>query len=287
VNSRLAAYCQRIGLAAPPAADAAGLELLQATHRRMIAFENLDVRLGRPLALDSEGVFAKLVTGGRGGYCFEHNRLFADRLADLGLATRPLLARVRLGQPAEACPPRAHMLLLADLSGDAWIADVGFGGSYVPALPLSDGAEAATADGARHRLRRIGEPGTLAGEWLLERAGPMATPGGHAVPDGGWQAQYSFDLTEVAEADIAQANHWTATAPASRFTELHIVTRVLPDGFASLVDRSLTVSRRGLSEAREIENRQAYGKVLRDMFGLALAPGDLARLPLFQAKSGG
>jgi arylamine N-acetyltransferase len=285
VSPRLAAYCERLGLAAPPTPDAAGLELLQAAHRRAIAFENLDVRLGRALPLDSEGVFTKLVAGRRGGYCFEHNRLFADRLAELGLATRPLLARVRVGQPAESCPPRTHVLLLADLSGDPWIADVGFGGSYVPALRLADGAEAATADGARHRLRRIGEPGSLAGEWLLERAGPAATTDGRAGPGGSWQAQYSFDLAEVGEADIAQANHWTATAPASRFTQLHVATRVLPDGFASLIDRTLSVSRGGQRDVREIEDQQAYGKVLRDMFGLALAPGEIARLPLWTASA--
>jgi N-hydroxyarylamine O-acetyltransferase len=238
-------------------------------HRQAIPFENLDVRLGRPPAIDSNGVFAKLVAQKRGGYCFEHNRLLADMLAELGLATRPLLARVRLGQPVDAHPPRTHTLLLAELAGASWIADAGFGGSHVPALPLADRAEAATADGARHRLRR--GPGSLAGEWLLERAAPHAE----------WQPQYSFDLAEVAPADLEQANHWTATAPGTRFTSLHIVTRALPDGFASLVDRTLTVWRGSHSEQRAIDDRQAYGKVLADMFGLALTPAELARLPLF------
>ena len=73
----------------------------------------------------------------------------------------------------------------------------------------------------------------------------------------------------------------TATAPSSRFTQLHIATLALPDGFASLVDRTLTIAGAGTSETREIEDRQAYGKVLRDMFGMALAPPDLERLPLF------
>lgn len=254
---------------------------MQRAHREAIAFENLDVRLGRAPAIDSDGAFAKLVAGMRGGYCFEQNRLYADMLAELGVVTRPLLARVRLGQPVDTHPPRSHVLLLAELADGAWIADVGFGGSYVPVLPLTDGAEAATTDGARHRLRRIGGPGSLGGEWLLERAGPVAATDGRAQPHGGWQPQYSFDLAEVAPADLEQANHWTATAPTSRFTLLHIATRALPDGFASLIDRTLTVSRGGQAEVREIADRQAYGKVLADMFGLALSPAELARLPLF------
>ncbi|HEY6817211.1 MAG TPA: arylamine N-acetyltransferase, partial [Croceibacterium sp.] len=158
------------------------------------------------------------------------------------------------------------------------LADAGFGGTYVPVLPLADGAEAATADGARHRLRRI-DCGALGGDWLLERAGPRSDD--RAQPHGDWQPQYSFDLAEVAPADLDQAHHWTATAPGSRFTNHHIATRALPDGFASLVDRTFTAARAGHAEVREIEDRQAYGKVLRDMFGLALAPADLDRLPLF------
>ncbi len=244
---------------------------MQRAHREAIPFENLDIRLGRPPAIDGDGVFAKLVAARRGGYCFEHNRLFGDMLAELGIPTRPLLARVRLMQPQGTHPPRTHVLLLADLPEGPWLADAGFGGSHVPVLRLADGTEAEAPDGARYRLRRTGDPGALAGEWLLER-----TP-----PHGEWQPQYSFDLAEVAPADLEQANHWTATAPASRFTQLHIATRTLPDGLASLVDRTLTVTRGGESDVREIPDRQAYGKVLADMFGLALAPADLARLPLF------
>jgi N-hydroxyarylamine O-acetyltransferase len=285
VSPRLGAYLERIGLPTPPAADAEGLESVQRAHRQAIPFENFDVRLGRPIAIDSDGVFGKLVTARRGGYCFEHNRLLADMLAELGVASRPLLARVRLGLPAGDHPPRTHVLLLTDLGGAPWIADVGFGGSYVPVLRLADGAEAATADGARHRLRRIGAPGSLAGEWLLERAGPVAATDGRALAHGDWQPQYSFDLAEAAPADLEQAHHWTATAPASRFTRLHIATRALPDGFASLIDRTLSVTRGGHPEVREISDRAGYDRVLRDLFGLALAPAELARLPLFLEDS--
>jgi N-hydroxyarylamine O-acetyltransferase len=270
VSPRLAAYLERLGLAAAPFADAAGVEALQVAHRLAIPFENFDVLLGRPIAVDSAGAFAKLVTARRGGYCFEHNRVLADMLGEIGVATRPLLARVLLGPPGDT-PPRTHVLLLAELPDGAWIADAGFGGSAIPLLRLAAGAEAAAADGARYRLRRCGSPGALAGEYLLERT---ASP-------GGWQPQYSFDLAEVAAADIEQANHWTATAPASRFTRFHIATRALPDGLVSLVDRTLTVTRNGQAEVREIDSRQAYGKVLADMVGLALTPADLARLRLF------
>lgn len=77
-------YLQRIGLEATPAADADGVARLQLAHRQAIAFENLDIRLGRTILVDSASVFHKLVARGRGGYCFEQNRLFADVLTALG-----------------------------------------------------------------------------------------------------------------------------------------------------------------------------------------------------------
>ena len=278
---RLAAYFARIGLTGPVGIDASTLIALQRAHRLAIPFENFDIRLGREIRIDSDSVFDKLVACGRGGNCFEQNRLFADMLAALHIPTRPLLARVRLGPPAADPPPRTHVLLLADVAGAAWIADVGFGGSYVPALALADGSVAATDDGARHRLRRVGERGSLAGEWLLERAGPYASTDGRAPPRDDWQPQYSFDLTDVAPADLEQANHWTSTASSSRFTNLHIATIASPGGFVSLVDRTLSVTG-APNEQTEIAGADAYRKLLAARFGIILSDAEVAALPLFR-----
>ncbi len=275
MDPRLAAYLERLGQSAPPTPDAAGLEVLQRAHRLAIPFENFDIALGLPIAIDSGSVFAKLVAGGRGGYCFEHNRLLADMLELAGIVTRPLLARVWLGTTAGTIPPRTHVLLLTELDGEPWIADAGFGGSYVPVLPLADGAEARTPDGARHRLRRRGRAGTVEGEWAMERAG--AAPGGW----GEWRTQYSFDLAEVAPVDLAQANLWTSTAPGTRFTAHVIASRPLADGFASLTDRTLTVACGADAEQREIAYPAAYAAMLGEVFGIALPEARLRDWPIF------
>src|SRR5690606_10235119 len=136
-------YLARIDLAELPPATREGLAILQAAHRTAIAFENLDIMLGRGIAIDADSVFDKLVVRGRGGYCFAHNRLFSDVLSGIGIANRALLARVQLGVPPDEAPPRTHVCLLATIEGECWLADVGFGGSNVPPLPLVDGAEAA------------------------------------------------------------------------------------------------------------------------------------------------
>lgn len=280
---RLSAYLRRLRLDAAPAADPEGLARLQAAHRRTIGFENLDIRLGRAIRVDPESVFDKLVTRGRGGYCFEQNRLFGDMLAALGIPNRPLLARVWLGLAPgiDAPPPRSHVLLLADIAGAPWIADAGFGGSYVPPLPLVDGAAVRTEDGAMHRLRRVGAVGDLGGEWLLERAGPAKATDGRGASHGDWQPQYGFDLSPVAPIDLEQCNHWTATRPDTRFTTLHIVSIALPGGFAAMTDRRLALYRGGEASVREVGSAAEYHAVLTDLFGLTISAADVAALPAF------
>ncbi|GAA0265045.1 N-hydroxyarylamine O-acetyltransferase [Alteraurantiacibacter aestuarii] len=280
MGDRLGAYCARLALDEVPGADAAGLALLQSAHRQAITFENLDVLLGCPILIGSDDVFAKLVTAGRGGYCFEQNRLYADMLALMGIASRPLLARPRLAIPDNVIPPRTHVLLLADLGGEKWLADAGFGGSYVPPLPLTDGAETRTPDGARHRLRHIGRAD---GDWLLERSGPRATTDGRAQPHGDWQAQYSFDLAPVAQADMDQANHWTATWPQSRFVLGPIVSRVLPGGFMALSGTSLSIAQGDQSERRELQDAQEWRAALADLFAIDLDLAQVSQLRLFDS----
>ncbi|VVT05810.1 arylamine N-acetyltransferase family protein [Erythrobacter sp. EC-HK427] len=281
LHDPLARYFARIGLAAPVAVTPGGLAQMQAAHRQAIPFENLSIPLGEGMACERAPVFAKLVEVRRGGFCFEHNRLFADMLEAAGFAARLLLARVLLGDPPEL-PPRTHCLVLVRFGAETWIADAGFGGAYAPPMPLVDGARAVSGDGAQHRLRHLGPEGALPGAWLLERQGPMLATDGRAQSDSAWEAQYVFDLAEVAPADMALGCHWSTTHPASRFTNLTVVSRCLPDGFVSLTDRALTRWRKDMPpERRALASPAEYGAVLEAEFGLVLAEDEVARLPLF------
>ena len=268
----LEAYLTRVAMPARPTLDSIGLARLQHAHRLAIPFEDLDVVLGRGIAIDGGSVFAKLVTARRGGYCFEHNRLFLDALAELGFVARPLLARVWIA--AAGVPPLTHTFALVTIDGQDWIADTGFGGSYTPVLPLTDGAEATAPDGARFRLDAT-EQG-----WLLLRDGdPMSTDGRGET--GGFQPQYSFTLAEVFNADLAMGNHWTSTAPASRFTHTPIASIVLPNGFASLIGRNYRRRSGTDTTAGEITDPRVYRIRMSLLFGIDLSVEDVAALGIF------
>ncbi|MDR6789425.1 N-hydroxyarylamine O-acetyltransferase [Sphingomonas sp. BE138] len=273
----LDAYLARIDLPARPTRDAAGLSRIQHAHRLAIPFENLDVRLGRTIAIDGAAVAAKLVTARRGGYCFEHNRLLLDALAALDFTARPLLARVWLG--ATAVPPLTHTLSLVTIDGQSWIADAGFGGSYAPVMPLAEGAEGEAPDGARFRLTRddarAGEGG-----WLLLRDGDPATTDGRGT-GAGWQPQYSFTTAAVHDSDLAMGNHWSMSAPASRFTTTTVTSIILPRGFATLTDRQYRRRASETSTEAEITDPRVYRMRLSMMFGIDLSAAEVADLGLF------
>lgn len=278
----LGAYLVRIGLRGAAPVNAQGLAQVQAAHRQSIPFENLSIRLGQAVDCGADEVFAKLVTARRGGFCFEHNQLLADMLAALGFDVRLLLARVLLGDPP-AMPPRTHCLLLVRLGEEHWIADAGFGGAFAPPMPLADGAETQSGDGAQHRLRRIGEEGSLPGSWLLERRGPIHATDGRARSETAWEAQFAFELAQVAPADMALGCHWAATHKSSRFTQVTVVSRCLPDGFVSLIDRQFSVWRKGAEAAKqEIADAAQYRALLEAEFGLALSPDDIGSLPFWR-----
>lgn len=258
----LDAYLARIALKSRPAPDIEGLGAVQRAHRLAIPFENLDIVLGRGISIDPADIFDKLVTRKRGGYCFEQNGLFLDALGALGFNARPLLARVWLG--AEETPPRTHSFNVVTIDGTPWVADAGFGGSFTPPMPLAEG-EAIAPDGVRYRLSRDATHG-----WMLEREG-----------EAGWERQYSFTTDPVWPADLAMANHFTATIPGGHFTANVVASMVLPNGFAALTNRDYSRTSATGAERSEITSAKMLRLRLSLMFGIDLTAEEVARLGLF------
>jgi len=274
----LAAYLDRIGLSAAPPPTVGGLAQLVRAHRLAIPFENLDIPLERGISIDPDAVFDKLVRRRRGGYCFEQNALLDRAVNALGIEGRPLLARVWLGvEGEEDVPPLTHQLELVHLDGAPWIIDGGFGGSYCPPMPLTEGESGSGPEGARHRLRRHDRF-----EWMLERTGPDAHTDGRGDASPDWQRQYSFTLADVHRADRELSNHWTATRPDTRFTSLVIASRVTADGFLSLTGLLLREGR-GTQEAREtlLDSAAALHDALDSRFGIAIEREEAERLFAF------
>jgi arylamine N-acetyltransferase len=84
------AYLERIGLTRPPTPTLDGLAELGLAHLCAVPFENLDIAAGRPLSLDPDALYDKIVVRRRGGFCYELNGLFGQLLTSTSASTRPL-----------------------------------------------------------------------------------------------------------------------------------------------------------------------------------------------------
>ena len=248
------AYIARIGYDGTLAPTLETLQRLHLAHVTHIPFENLDVLLGRPIRLDLESLQAKLVAGGRGGYCFEHNLLFAAVLESLGFRFTRLIARVRTGKTKVR--PRTHMLLSVEIEGDRWLADVGFG-----------------MDGMLFPLRfRYGEPAQQ-GVFTFRVNGDGSTHLLQALGANGWLDLYSFTLEPQFFVDYEVANHFTSTHPRCPFTYTLVVQRIQLEQRWGLRNREFIVDKFGKPSTRTLLDDEGLLSTLAQCFGLRFPDG--------------
>ncbi len=259
----LDAYFARIGYAGPREATLQVLAALQRAHTAVIAFESLSPFMGSAVKIDADSIQAKLVRGGRGGYCFEQNGLFWRALTQLGFAVTPLSARVRWGAPEDAPPgPLSHMMLKVELPEGTFHCDVGFGGQS-PTAPLRMQAdvEQATPHGTYRFVERDG--GLELQMRLADR----------------WGALYRFNFEPRLLPDYEVSNWYVSTLPTSRFRN-NLIASLAPEGRRlNLMNTDLTTYfADGRVEERTLASADELLALLTRNFGLAVAPEDAAEM---------
>ncbi len=254
----LDAYLNRIGFAGKASANLQTLQTIALRHPTAIPFENLNPLLGRPVPLDIASLQRKMVEGGRGGWCFEHNLLLGTALAAVGFHVEGLAARVHWNVPTGVVRPRSHMVLHVDLDGLPYIADAGFGGLTLSgALRL----EPYVAQQTPHERVRL----TPAGESLIVE-----------VEIGGeWRPLYRFDLQRQALADYEVTNWYLCTHPDSYFVTGLVAARVQPDRRYGLRNTELSIHRRdGVTERRVLATADEIRATLEQLFGIRVPAGE-------------
>jgi N-hydroxyarylamine O-acetyltransferase len=246
----IAAYLERIKYRGPLEPNLATLRELHKAHMLAVPFENLDIHLGREIALDEQKIYSKVVKQRRGGFCYELNGAFASLLRSLGYDVEMLSAGVAR-EAGGFGPPFDHMTLLVRLE-DLWLADVGFGDSFREPLRPDEPGEQAQEWGA-YRVARDGEY-----RILERREGDL------------WEPQYRFTLQPYELADFAGMCRYHQTSPESTFTQRRTCSLATPDGRITLANmRFVTTTRDGRQES-ELANQEEYRAALRERFGVEL-----------------
>lgn len=252
----LNAYFERIGFAGSIAPTLATLETIIALHPAAIPFENLNPLLDLPVSLELGAIEKKLLAERRGGYCYEHNLLLMAVLRELDYSVRGLSARVLWSNPDAVDVEPHHMLVLVDIGGASYIADVGFGGMTPTApLKLKRDVEQATP----HETYRLlgGDP-----VWRLEvKIGEE------------WRPVYLFETAEKTAADYAASNAYLSTDPESGFRRELRLSLAPPGRRINLRDNRLTIHASGEEpETRLLTSAGEMREALVDLFGLQLPP---------------
>jgi N-hydroxyarylamine O-acetyltransferase len=246
---KVAAYLDRIQYSGTVTPNAETLRNIHRAHLFAVPFENLDIGWGRVIRVDQEAFVHKVVEQRRGGFCYELNGAFAALLQALGFRVTLLSARVPRADGSDG-PEFDHLTLRVDLE-EPWLADVGFGDSFVDPLRLAVGLEQ-EQDGRWFRM-------VEAGEYLrLER-----NEGGT-----GWKTEYLFGLEPRRLEEFAPMCHYHQTSEESPFTQKRVCSKATPEGRITLSEMKLISTRNGLREERLLPSEEEWRTLLWEHFGV-------------------
>jgi N-hydroxyarylamine O-acetyltransferase len=245
------AYLARIGYSGPVTPGPEGLRALHLAHLYSVPFENLDIALHRPITCDLQQFLHKIINLQRGGFCYELNGAFAALLRELGFRVTLLSARVAR-QDGSASPDFDHMALRVDLE-EPWLADVGFGDSFLEPLRLIPEIEQEQY-GQRFRIAAVGDV------MIVQRQ----------LADEPWKSQFRFTQTPRQLSDFESRCQFQQTSPDSHFTRQRICTLPTRDGRITLSDLKLIRTVGEKREERMLRDEEEWRAALEKHFGVRL-----------------
>ena len=136
---------------------------------------------------------------------------------------------------------------------ERWLADVGFGDSFLEPLLLDEEAD------------RLQSPAAF----RIDRAGDYRIVMRREA--GVWKANYRFTLQPYSYADFAEMCGYHQTSPESHFTQKRICSRATETGRITLSDMRLIETTGDQREERTLSDEKEYETVLRERFGIVIA----------------
>jgi N-hydroxyarylamine O-acetyltransferase len=201
--------------------------------------------------LDQTSLYSKIVPDRRGGFCYELNGLFCCLLRELGYVVTMLSAGVAKPDGSFG-PDFDHMALLVELD-EPWIADVGFGDSFIEPIHLDPALVSEDETGA-YRVEQQQEF-----RIMVKRTEP-----------GDWKAQYRFTLQARELADYEEMCIHQQTSPESHFTQGRICSMATETGRITLSELRLIETKDGSRVENQLRDELEFRKVLAERFGAIL-----------------
>lgn len=257
----VAGYLRRLGLPRRPEPTVESLFAIHRAHVERIAYNTVDIHLGRRTTVDPRDAADRIVATGRGGYCFHLNGALSQLLLELGFDVRRHRGAVRSPRrPERPLEPFANHLALtvhalpttANPQG-AWLVDAGLGDGLHEPMPLHEGE-------------------TRQGPFGYGLTGSADLPGGWQFvhdPAGSF-ATMDFEAKPASPRAFRTGHAHLSTSPQSPFVQLVLAQRRDAAGADKLVGCTLNRVDATGTTSREITTKQEWFAVLGDLFGLTL-----------------
>ncbi|MBL8555236.1 MAG: arylamine N-acetyltransferase [Phenylobacterium sp.] len=246
----LQAYFDRIGYTGDARPDLATLRAVHRAHALGVSYESFDVQFGTPLTPDPAAAFDKIVRRGRGGWCYEMNGVLGAALDAIGFEVTRLAGGVHRATRGDDAVGN-HLVLMVDVNGEPWIADVGFGDGPREPFPLREGP--VISDGYAYRLEQLD-----AGWWRF-----------HNHPLGG-APSFDFTTRPADPALLARVCGELQTSPQSPFVMVAIAQRHMPDEIRMLRGRLFRRVKADRKDEHLIPDPDAFVALLAREFELEL-----------------
>lgn len=256
-------YLQRIGYAGGITPGLENLKALMLCQLKSIPYETVRLhRTGAVPDLSMETLYRLMIEEGKGGYCFELNKLFFDLLLALGYKVRPAFAR-SIDTPGQTDPIN-HRASIVALGQDEYLVDVGWGGP-APAGPLllSDvGVQEVRGKQfivSPHRPQGNVAERAHVSQWKVERISSPAL-GSQRL---GMMILYAGDAEEP---DFEVLNLY-CSQPGMEFRDTEIVNLTTDEGYVSLTGNKLTIASGDEKQVKELSPAEVDA-ALKQHFGL-------------------
>ncbi len=205
--NKIRAFFSRIGMDenTPVHLNPVFLGRVQTACVTHIAYENLDILSGKPLKLDADNLYEKIVESGRGGYCFELNGLLTGMLSEMGFSVSERFARFLRGE--KEIPMRRHRVTVVSLPDGDYFMDIGVG-QIAPRLPIKmEDNLVQTQNGEVYRFEKDARHG-----WILWE-----------LHDGEWREYLAIPDDIAYPVDFIQPSFFCENHPDSVFNKQKMI----------------------------------------------------------------
>lgn len=220
-------------------------ELIQA-HEKTFSFSSMKVLLQEEISLELQDIYNSLVVQKRGGYCFEHNKLFYEVLKQLGFDVEFYLARVINNMDTEV--PQTHRFTLLNFNNEKYIIDLGIG-FRSPCVPVKFGEESTNSHlGISYSVKEY-EDKTFGLQLIQNDINFRVT---------------KFDLNKCYEADFEMGHFYSHKHPCASFVNNLVISLIKKDEIRSLRNASYLKINEKSQEEIIIKSVEQFHSILKN-----------------------